>query len=173
MKPKCIFRAGIFILLTTLLPAKTLQQAYEDAAPGMGYERVILLTPNSIYSGGLTIENETVCIKGHGAIINLERDSILVLGDAKIEIEGCVIYNGDIGLSVLEEASAYIDHCTFYGNDIGIKFYSYQGKIEVVNTIIAFSHRYGFACRKEGEKILHYINCFQNRRGNFVEWCPG
>jgi hypothetical protein len=57
MKQKSTFLGGIFIL-TAFLPAPPLQQAHEDAGCGRGYERFILLNPNSICSGGLTVENE-------------------------------------------------------------------------------------------------------------------
>ncbi len=41
----------------------TLQEAYQNALPGLGYDRLIELDPSHTYTGGLGIIGESVGIK--------------------------------------------------------------------------------------------------------------
>jgi hypothetical protein len=166
----------MFLLLPlcgSLLFAETLQQAYNNAAPGLGYDRLILLESNIIYTGGLAITGEKVGIKGLGTVIDLQGDSIFADGASVLDLDGCVIINGGSGLSLQSSASALVTHCTFYNNEIGIRCFSAGGMIEVMNTILANNTRYGIASCEEISRSLHYMDAYQNLQGNYVEWCPG
>ena len=158
----------------SLIRAGTLLEAYQNALPGMGYDKLIILDPNSVYTGGITITDEKVGIRGNGAMIDLVGGSqILVNGKSTIEIDGCVIVKGTYGLHCEGEVSAYISQCTFYANDIAISYMSTVGLIEVYNTIISNSNQYGFACHEDSYRILHYIDAYANTGGNYMEFCPG
>lgn len=168
------------LILLLLLPssglirAGTLANAYHNALPGMGYDKLIILHPDSIYTGGLTINNEKVGIRGNGAIIDLVGgSSIIVTGTSTIEIDGCVITKGSYGIHCDGEVNAYISQCTFYGNNTGISYMATYGSIEVYNTIITNSSQYGFACHEDSYRILHYIDAYNNAGGNYMEFCPG
>ena len=162
-----------FFILPGLLSAETLQQAYQNAAPGLGYGRLIILDPSTVYTGGLSIVNEKIGIKGQGAIIDLGGDAIVVSGRATIDLDACVIINGGRGLSLHGSVTTLVTNCTFYGNQIGIRCFSETGMIEVVNTILSNSSQYGFASCEEVARTLHYLDAYQNTLGDYVEWCPG
>jgi len=171
MKFLPIFQIIFIILLPLLLPAGTLQEMYNLATAGLGYDRLIELQRDSLYTGGLMISNERVGIKGHGALIDLQGSSISANGISVIDIDGCVIMNGTEGLLVQDDVNARISQCTFYQNDIGIHFLSESGSIEVVNSILAYNFLYGFACEEHSLRTLHYIDAFQNLLGDYMEWC--
>jgi len=163
----------LLILLGGFLMGETLQQAYQNAGPGLGYDRLIILNPAATYTGGLSITNEKVGIKGIGTIIDLQGDSISASGMSVLDLDGCVIINGSRGLSLHGSASGIVTHCTFYNNQIGIRCFSERGIIEVMNTILANNSQYGIASCEEIGRILHYLDAYQNILGNYVEWCPG
>jgi hypothetical protein len=174
LKLKPIFILLLLFFSSSLIRAGTLLEAYQNAVPGLGYDKLIILHPDSIYTGGLTITDEKVGIRGNGATIDLVGGSyILVNGNSTIEIDGCVIVKGSYGLQCEGEVSAYITQCTFFGNNIGISYMSTVGSIEVYNTIISNSNQYGFACHENSYRILHYIDSYANAGGNYMEFCPG
>jgi hypothetical protein len=175
MKVKNRFYQLVLLLpiLGGLLFAETLQQAYNNAPPGLGYDRLILLDPGIVYTGGLAIMDEKVGIKGLGTIIDLQGDSISAGGASVLDLDGCVIINGGKGLALRGNSSALVTHCTFYGNQIGIRCFAAGGMIEVKNTILANNTTYGIASCEEISRTLHYIDAYQNPQGNYMEWCPG
>lgn len=163
----------VLVILTSLsFGSISLQQIYSDALPGLGYDRLLVLHPDSVYTGGISVINEKIGIKGYGAIIDLGGDSIYVNGESQIDIDGCVIINGGSGVAAYGHVNGLITHCTLYGNQIGIHFMS-TGCMEVMNTIISNNSRYGYACDETSICLLHYIDSYQNIQGNFMEWCPG
>jgi len=173
MAKKCHLSITFLFLLSSFLIGETLQQAYQNAGPGLGYDRLVILNPAATYTGGLSITNEKVGIKGVATIIDLQGDSISASGESVLDLDGCVIVNGSRGLSLLGGASAIVTQCTFYNNQIGIRCFSATGIIEVMNTILANNSQYGIASCEEIGRILHYLDAYQNVLGNYVEWCPG
>ena len=153
------------------MQATTLQEAYNSAQPGLGYDKLIELQKDSLYLGGIIINNEMVGIKGHGAIIDLQGTSITVDGNSIIEIDACVIKNGTFGINVQGQVQSLISHCTFYNNQVGINFMSESGSIEIINTILSNNYQYGFASDEYSERTLHFINTYQNPGGDYMEWC--
>jgi parallel beta-helix repeat protein len=164
-----------FILMVLLIPlsiqAVTLQEVYNAAQPGLGYDKLLELHKDSIYLGGLLINNTSVGIKGHGAVIDLQYNSIVVAGNSTIELDACVITNGTLGIDVQGTSDALITHCTFYNNQIGIHFLYSTGSIEVKNTILSNNYQFGFACDEYVKRTLHYIDAYQNPGGDYMEWC--
>ncbi len=163
----------ILLLAVSLTFGITLQQAYQQAGPGLGYDRVLFLHPDSTYTGGLTISDEKVAIKGFGALIDLAGDTLYVTGNSQIDLDGCVIINGYAGLFIQGLVVSRISQCTFYGHQYGILIKTASTSIQVYNTILANNSKYGFACEKGTERHLEYIDAYQNIQGNYVEWCPG
>ncbi|NNL22143.1 MAG: right-handed parallel beta-helix repeat-containing protein [Ignavibacteriaceae bacterium] len=173
-KLKPILVLLLLFFSSNVMLAGTLLEAYQSALPGMGYDKLIILHPDSVYYGGITITNEKVGIRGNGATIDLAGgSSIQVNGESVIEIDGCVIVKGSYGLHCEGEVSAYVTQCTFFGNTTGISYMSTVGTIEVYNTIISNNSQYGFACHENSYRILHYINSYANAGGDYVEFCPG
>jgi len=155
-----------------ILLATSLQEAYLNSNPGLGYDRLIILQRDVVYTGGLNITNESIGIKGRGAIINLSGSSIYISGNSMIELDACGIINGSNGIHATGNAKVFLTQCTFYNNQNGIMFDS-DGIIEVINTIISFSSQYGLACNENSTCILSYIDSYQNTEGDYMEWCPG
>ena len=173
-KLKPILILLMLFISCSLMRAGTLLEAYQNASPGMGYDKLIILHPDSIYTGGITINNEKVGIRGNGATIDLVGGSYIhVKGKSTIEIDGCIILRGSYGLHCEDEVTAYITQCTFYANDIAISYMSTVGTIEVYNTIISNSNQYGFASHEDSYRVLHYIDAYGNVGGDYMEFCPG
>ena len=79
----------LFILINSFSFASTnLQQVYSNAGPGLGYDRLLILEPDSTYMGGFSASNKKIGIKGYGALIDLAGSSILVNGESQIVKEG-------------------------------------------------------------------------------------
>jgi hypothetical protein len=161
------------LLAFVSLNAGTLEQAYQNASPGLGYDKLIILNPIELYTGGITIVDEKVGIKGNGAVIDLMGGQINVSGSSVIEVDGCIIINGSYGLNIDGNVNALITQSTFYGNNMGIYYMCTAGEIEVYNTIISNNTEYGFACHEASLRTLHYMDTYQNNGGNYMEFCPG
>ena len=161
------------LYLAAVSSAGTLENAYQNASPGLGYDKLIILNPAEIYTGGLTIIDEKIGIKGNGSIIDLQGDQIQVTGNSVIEVDGCIIINGSYGLNMEGSINALVTHSTFYGNGMGIYYMCTAGLIEVYNTILANNTQYGFGCYEESQRILHFMDVYQNSGGNYMEYCPG
>ena len=74
-----LFTIFSFIFLVThLCYAGSLQDVYQSAQPRLGYDKLLILHPDSVYTGGLTITNEKIGIRGNGALINLQGYEITV-----------------------------------------------------------------------------------------------
>jgi len=170
LKPLILF----LLFSSVLVKAGTLLEAYQNAQPGMGYDKLIVLHPDSVYTGGLNIVDEKVGIRGNGAIINLiGGSSIIVTGVSTIEIDGCIIIRGAFGIHCDGNIDAYISQCTFYGNETAISYMATMGSITVFNTVISNSSHYGFACHESSSRLLSYIDTYQNIDGDYMEFCPG
>jgi hypothetical protein len=171
MKPYCLYFLIFLLLLPWSIQAATLQEVYNAAQPGLGYDKILELHRDSIYSGGLAILDEKVGIKGHGAIIDLQGNSIIVTGNSTIDLDACVVINGTYGIDAQDDVQALITHCTFYNNQVGIHFMSESGSIEVINTILSSNYQYGFASDEHSKRTLHFIDAYQNPGGDYMEWC--
>jgi len=144
-----------------------------SSGPGLGYDHLILLEKDSVYTGGITINSKSVSIKGNGAIIDLAGHSIYVSGLSIFEIDGCVLKNGQNAIYLTGDAKCKVTQCTFYGNFNGILCDGHTGYVEVENSIFSNNSQYGFACSEETSRKLHYIDMHQNTLADYMEWCPG
>ncbi len=163
----------LFVLIPFIVNAATLEDMFLASGPGMGYDYLIILEKDSVYTGGITITDESVGIKGNGAIIDLAGDSISIQGTAVFDIDACVVKRGYAGLVLRSDAASRVTQCTFYNNQFGILCDDHIGMIEVSNSIFSNNAQYGFACCEETSRILNYIDMYQNGLGDYVEWCPG
>lgn len=59
---------------------------YENATAGLGYDKLLILHSNSIYTSGLFVTQAKVGIKGQGAIIDLAGGTIAINGTAEIDL---------------------------------------------------------------------------------------
>ncbi len=113
---KVIFLIATFV---TILKAASLQDMYNNASPGEGYDKLIVLAKDSIYNGRFIQDVQSVCIHGNGAIIELNDSSILIDGENKrIDIDHVIfITNGKTDVFLVFQNNAYgkILNNTFYG----------------------------------------------------------
>ncbi len=94
-----------------LASADTLRGAFDAAGPGGGFDKLVILEPGRVYTGGLLIgsvlvpetatfvggEEFDVRIEGRGAVIDLQGGQIcLSYVDRRLEIEDCVIVGGNV-----------------------------------------------------------------------------
>ncbi|MCK5077633.1 MAG: hypothetical protein KAR38_14725 [Calditrichia bacterium] len=174
MKKTFLFLISLMLLFSLSYGDKVLNDVIQDAQPASGYDKLLILDPNEVYTGGLIIVDTKVGIWGNGAILDLQSDSIAVRGNSQINLDGCIITNGGnaISVGVNENVTSMINQCTFYNNGIAIRFMTKTGAIEVVNTILSNNSIYGFACSHETARTLHYSDAYSNG-SNYVEWCPG
>ena len=90
----------LHIILTTLAFGVTLQEVYDNAQSGNGYDKYIVLEPNQIYEGAIYNFENSVYINCQGSIIDLMNGiGISIYADAlyngSLDIEYCTIYNGE------------------------------------------------------------------------------
>jgi len=163
----------LLLFIPFLINATSLQQMFQTSGPGLGYDHLIILEKDSIYTGGITINGESVSIKGNGSVIDLSSQSIYVSGLSTFEIDGCVLKNGINAIYLTGDARSKVTHCTFYGNLNGILCDGHTGYVEVENSIFSNNSSYGFACCEETTRRLRYIDMYQNALGDYMEWCPG
>lgn len=109
-----------FLNLISILNATTLQELYDNAMPGEGYQKLIILEKDSIYTGGLIQNVESLCIHGNGAIIDLIGSSITVDGEDNIlDINYCVIKSSsdtpNVFIEYKNNSSGKIINNTFWG----------------------------------------------------------
>ena len=118
---KVIFLITTFVIL---LRAASLQDMYNNASPGEGYDKLIVLAKDSIYTGRFVQDVQSVCIHGNGAIIALIDSSILIDGENKrLDIDHAIfIANGNTDFLVFQNnAYGKILNNTFYGKVDSVK----------------------------------------------------
>jgi len=133
----------LLMFLVSAPMAMTLQEAFERAQPGGGYDKYLVLEPGEIYTGGLligpiyspltwTMEGNAGCdvrIVGNGAILDLQASRICIsYCNHRLDIDDCVIVGGDIRFRGLRDASfdlvpqGSVRQVTFYRpDDYGIR----------------------------------------------------
>ena len=131
---------------------------YENASPADGYDKYIELQTGVTYTGGLQMgqmfdlitaeligsEAVNVCIKGNGAILDLQGEQICFAHtDNRFDIEDCVIVNGNIrfrgdnGLIPGIFPQGSVKYVTFYNpHDYGVRLQGAGAGIEISNNII-------------------------------------
>lgn len=176
MKKAAVLLALAFLTAwTSISLAVPLIQAYNNAAPGAGYDRMIVLDPETVYTGGLVIFNEAVCILSAGAQIDLRNSQILVNPTAMLDICGVVVRNGvnnDAALKYGDVGTRWIDHCTFYDNYDGVRFWDNSDMV-LTSNIFSYSSHYGVYTHVDAERWMAFNDAWQNTSGNYKEWCPG
>ncbi|MFH0776997.1 MAG: right-handed parallel beta-helix repeat-containing protein [Candidatus Eisenbacteria bacterium] len=179
-------RMLVFCLLASLaLPSPThavsLQSAYDAASALSTYDKYVVLEAGARYTGGLALTYGTnTCIKGNGAVIDLEGGIILIQGTTtNLDIDHCSIVNGGnpelrTGNGALHflGGSGNVHNNTFYMNTVGIRVYSSQAhSVIIVNNIIVKNTYGGVLCYIGNEPDVSYNNCWSNLGGNYLIDC--
>ncbi len=158
MKKLAIAAGLAAFLMCPLLSSATLKEMYDAAPPGQGFDKLIRLETDVVYTGGLYIgktfnrinatfdgdEGKDVRIEGNGAILDLEGGEICISYCSKrLEIDDCVIINGDIRYRGIEEGAfvakprGSVTYVTFYEpHDYGVRVFFCGNGITIERNII-------------------------------------
>jgi hypothetical protein len=169
----------IIALTWCLLPALawgiTLQQTYDAAAGGSGYDKVITLERGQTYTGGLTLYDQRVCLHGNGAVMDLQGGSVDVsngvLSSTRLDVDHGVFINGGIALNYWQSANGQVRNCTFYNNTIAVKmFYCTTESSSISNCIFAANTQFAVLVRYGIYPAVAY-NCCWGNGGDYFQDC--
>jgi hypothetical protein len=166
-----------FLLLAVLaaLPAQAvhLQDVYEQAGPGQGYDKLMVLDPGQVYTGYLIVTDGVRCaIQGNGALIRLDAGAtISAYTGVTLDVDGCVITGGEVGLGYADCPASRVTNCTLAGNAMGLALSNSQ--VTVTNCIITDNDLYGI-CWMTGPRPTNlYNNVWGNGQLNYATFCFG
>jgi hypothetical protein len=156
-----------------------LQDAYEKAGPGEGYDKLLVLDAKETYVGacGVLIGKKS-CIRGNGALVNLDGGSVQAGGNGtQLVISGCCFVNaGYFGaVNVADGANALVDGNTICKTNglAGIRVWEYS-TATIKNNVIWGNATYGIAKHDyTGTLNILYNDVDNNKGGNYMYWCPG
>lgn len=152
--------------------AVPLQQAFDQAVPGAGYDRIVYLDRETMYTGGLELSDGNFCIISSGAVVDLEGGRIIVNSTATLDVCGVALANSDsAALKFNASGHGWVDHVTFCWNYDGLYFW--QGStMKVTSSIFANSARYGVYCYNDCERWMAFNDAWSNTGGDYREFCP-
>jgi hypothetical protein len=137
--------------------AAMLEEMYDRAGPGGGYDKYITLETGVTYSGGLWIGGTfnrvtavfepggaDVRIVGNGAILDLNGEEIcLAYCNNRLDIDDCIIINGDIRFRGYQDGEhqltpqGSVRYVTFYrSHDYGVRLFGCGSGILIERNII-------------------------------------
>lgn len=162
----------IILLAAGAAAAVHLQDAYNEAGPGEGYDRLVELDPAEVYTGYLVVlGNTSCCLRGNGALIVLDEGAQIWAGaSTRLDVEGCVITGGSYGISYDYAITSTVSNCTLVGNGVGLR--AWIADVTVTNCIIAGNDEYGIACRDGYEPAMLYNDVWGNGVLDYAAFCP-
>ena len=157
----------------------TLQEVYDNAESAFGYDKYIVLEPNSIYTGGVGLYEGDVYINCQGSIIDLEEgNGVWVYADeeypASLDIEYCTITNGlYYGISFGGNSHGNVKNCNLVSTNFGLKLFDYTN-VTISNSIFAYNQTYGIGMYTEHPTLeTSYSLFWENEESDCMENCPG
>ena len=171
----------LYLIIINLCYAVSLQSVYDEAGPGNGYDKYVILDYNTIYTGEIGIYEGSVFIEGNGAIIDLNSGlGIWVYAEenypATLDIEYVTIVNGGYNaLTFNGTSTGNILNCNFISNDFGIQIMD-ETSISVKNCNFINNNQYGIARRGTASSFdISYSNFWENELGcgGYNENCWG
>ncbi|KPJ50477.1 MAG: hypothetical protein AMJ41_01335 [candidate division Zixibacteria bacterium DG_27] len=171
---------GIALLIAqTGFAAVSLQEVYENAGPGEGYDKLMILDPQETYIGDLWISGYlTVCIRGNGALVTAEGGSCYSIAafGAIVDVDHLVIEADRVGILFGFASSGKVRNNTIVGaDDYGIRTYDINltNGVEIFNNIIV-NNTYGIYC-DDGylPEYIAYNDLWNNLEGNYMKYCEG
>jgi hypothetical protein len=156
-----------------------LQTAYDQAGPGEGYDKLLVLDPKETYVGGVGVMlGKKSCIRGNGALIDLDGGNVQAGGiGTQLDISGCCLINAGYYGAVNVQDNG---HANINGNTIcksnglaGIRVWEYS-TATIKNNIIWGNATYGVAKHQNtGTTDLLYNDTGNNMSGDYMYFCPG
>ncbi len=160
-------------LIVSAVGAKTLQSAYDQAGPGEGYDKLVVLDPLELYTGRCDLsEGKRSCIRGNGALVDLKFGQVVASGSGtELFLTGCCLVNGNAAVSVQNGAAGTIDGNTICKSVMGVK--AWESKSCTLKNNIIYGNDYGVTREEYTSTDISYNDFDNNAKGNYVYWCPG
>jgi parallel beta-helix repeat protein len=161
------------MLFYTSASAMDLQEAYNQAVSGEGYDKLLVLDPAEIYTGYLVVDPGLSCaIHGNGALIVLNTNASIWCGSqSKLDIDGCVIRGGAYGINYEYASNSRVENCTFVDNTVGIRCWGMTAVIK--NCVVADNSQFGIACLEGLEPVILFNNVWNSGQLDYAAYCPG
>tara|TARA_B100001964_G_scaffold229132_1_gene281071 strand:- start:406 stop:930 length:525 start_codon:yes stop_codon:yes gene_type:complete len=172
-----IFITLSLILSLTFVHGESLYEVYQNAGPGNGYDKYMVLNPNVIYTGGFGTSVYSVLLEGNGAVIDLQGGTgIWMSGDESssppLVMTKCTIINGGYyGVNFSGYGNHEIIDCNFINDEWGIQVgeHSYT----TIRNCNLIDNTYGLAIiGLDAEVNLAYCNGWGNTE-TYMSNCPG
>ena len=175
MRARCTVTVilGLMMLGASASWAVSLQSVYDDAGGGEGYDKLLILDPAEVYTGGVWMYlGVKCCIHGNGAVIDLQYSGIRAQDNGTVlDIDHCVLTNGQYGLLYVNNATGTVRNNTILRNDYGIDSQGGKTSLLIENNIIADNSKIGIYCEQYREPIIQYNTVWANPRGDYVYRC--
>jgi hypothetical protein len=178
MRRLLIIAACLAIAATTAFGV-TLQSMYEKCGAGEGYDKLCVLDPNVKYTGGCgVLLNKKSCIRGNGALIDLDGNSIQAgQFGTEVTVEGCCLTNAGYygAINVQDGAKVVVNGNTICKTNGIAAIYVWIGSSGTIkNNIIYGGKTYGIAKHQStGTLEIMYNDVDNNPAGNYMYFCPG
>ncbi len=149
----------------------TLEEMYDAAGPGEGYDKLVILERGQVYTGKLIIPaNTTCCIRGNGAVCDTEGLSIRASSGVTLDIFDTVITN-HYALYYDPDSQGHISGNTITGGYYGIR--CLLADVVIENNIVVNNSYIGVAADSDLLPVASYNDVWNNAGGNYMEYCSG
>ncbi len=169
-----------FVISLLVLPlySETLYHAYQNSQPSEGYDHYVMLSPDTLYTGGLGVFEGSVFIQGNGAVIDLESGGgIWVYADqftpVNLTIDRCTVINGAYyGVNFAGYSTGTVRNCNLINSGMGFQAFDYA-VVEIKNCNLVDNGIYGLAIYSTNPTVsISYCNAWNNGE-DYMENCPG
>ena len=165
------------IFLFAILNGESLYQVYQNAEPGNGFDKYMVLNPDMVYTGGFGTSVYSVYLEGNGAVIDLQGGTgIWMSGDENsspsILLKGCTIINGGYyGVNFSGYGTHEISDCNFVNDTWGIQVGEHT--FTTIRNCNLIDNTYGLAIIGLDAGVnLAYCNGWDNEE-TYMSNCPG
>ncbi|MFQ5868900.1 MAG: hypothetical protein ACE5JC_03250 [Candidatus Zixiibacteriota bacterium] len=155
----------------------SLQEVYNNAGPGGGYDKLLELDPQEIYIGDLLITGpyHEVCIHGNGALVVPDGNFYAILVyESLLDVDHLVIEASIIGLFYSNHSCGTVKNNTIAGAaDCGIRSTDIYmpGGLEIFNNIIV-GCGYGIYANEDYlPQYIAYNDLWNNPGGDYMMYC--
>lgn len=167
------------VVLPMALAEVSLQEVYDAAGPGQGYDKLLELDPEVTYTGDLLIcDWNTVCIHGNGALVTVDDPygyAIRVLW-SQLDIDHVVIECDYGGIEYGTDAYGVVKNNTIVGateNGVRTGLVPSGQPMEFINNITAHN-KYGvYVLEVALPTYVGYNDLWNNWGGHYVKFCQG
>ena len=163
----------VLILILIMLSSAfsiSLQTMYQNASARAGYDKYIELDGSEAYTDGFISINEKVALIGNGAVIDLQNNGVIVVGDGIFDVDGCVFMNGTGAITISDAIRTTVSNCVFYNNDYGVQHSAKRGPLKVYNSIFV-NNINAIITEEENLTYLEYNLAMNSSGGHFVAGC--